>query len=154
MVKVTGALQKSTEIMKLSNSLIKLPQISQTMREMSMEMTKVRGCLITYCILTRTCYQSGIMEEMMEDTLEMDEDEEIEEEADAEIDKVLFELTSGKLGQAGAVGTEQPAVRSHAFRSSPVVTNSLSQKQDQQEDDETERTMEQYRQQLNGLLST
>ena len=42
MSKVTGSLQKSTEIMKLSNSLIKLPQISQTMREMSMEMTKVR----------------------------------------------------------------------------------------------------------------
>lgn len=41
MVKVTGALQQSTEIMKLSNELIKLPQISQTMREMSMEMTKV-----------------------------------------------------------------------------------------------------------------
>lgn len=42
MVKVTGSLQKSTEIMKLSNTLIKLPQISQVMREMSMEMTKVR----------------------------------------------------------------------------------------------------------------
>jgi charged multivesicular body protein 3 len=41
MVKVTGSLQKSTEIMKLSNSLVKLPQISQAMREMSMEMTKV-----------------------------------------------------------------------------------------------------------------
>lgn len=45
MSKVTGSLQKSTEIMKLSNSLIKLPQISQTMREMSMEMTKVGGIL-------------------------------------------------------------------------------------------------------------
>jgi charged multivesicular body protein 3 len=42
MVKVTGSLQKSTEIMKLSNALIKLPQISQSMREMSMEMTKAR----------------------------------------------------------------------------------------------------------------
>ena len=41
MAKVTGSLQKSTEIMKLSNQLIKLPQISQAMREMSMEMTKV-----------------------------------------------------------------------------------------------------------------
>jgi division protein CdvB (Snf7/Vps24/ESCRT-III family) len=41
MIKVTGSLQKSTEIMKLSNSLIKLPQISAVMREMSMEMTKV-----------------------------------------------------------------------------------------------------------------
>lgn len=41
MVKVTGTLQKSTEIMKLSNQLVRLPQISQAMREMSMEMTKV-----------------------------------------------------------------------------------------------------------------
>ncbi len=38
MAKVSGSLQKSAEIMKLSNNLIKLPQISQTMREMSMEM--------------------------------------------------------------------------------------------------------------------
>ena len=46
MVKVTGSLQKSTEIMKLSNARIKLPQISQTMREMSMEMTKVSDVTI------------------------------------------------------------------------------------------------------------
>ena len=45
MMKVTGALQKSTEIMKLSNNLVKIPQISATMREMSMEMTKVRRLL-------------------------------------------------------------------------------------------------------------
>lgn len=57
MVKVTGSLQKSTEIMKLSNSLVKLPQISQTMRDMSMEMTKVhyRGfCLKNNFIATST----------------------------------------------------------------------------------------------------
>jgi charged multivesicular body protein 3 len=42
MIKVTGSLQKSTEIMKLSNALIKLPQISHSMREMGMEMTKAR----------------------------------------------------------------------------------------------------------------
>lgn len=41
MIKVTGSLQKSTEIMKQSNALIKLPQLTATMREMSMEMTKV-----------------------------------------------------------------------------------------------------------------
>ncbi|KAH9482705.1 Charged multivesicular body protein 3 [Psilocybe cubensis] len=115
MIKVTGSLQKSTEIMKLSNALIKLPQISQTMREMSMEMTK-----------------AGIMEEMLEDTLDMDEDEEIEEEADAEVDKVLFELTNGKLGEAGSVATDLP---------------------DKVEDEETDRNMEKYREQLNGILS-
>ncbi|KAF7355363.1 Vacuolar sorting protein VPS24 [Mycena sanguinolenta] len=116
LVKVTGTLQKSTEIMKLSNSLIKLPQISQTMREMSMEMTK-----------------AGIMEEMVGDVLDLDEDEELEEEADAEVDKVLAELTDGKLGLAGSAGTDLPSR--------------------QEEEEETERTMEQYRQQLNGLLS-
>ncbi|KAJ7904570.1 vacuolar sorting protein Vps24 [Mycena olivaceomarginata] len=118
MIKVTGSLQKSTEIMKLSNSLIKLPQISQTMREMSMEMTK-----------------AGIMEEMLSDTLDMDEDEELQEEADEEVDKVLAELTDGKLGLAGSAGTELPSL------------------QDKLEEEETERTMEKYRQQLNGLLS-
>lgn len=39
--KVTGSLQKSTEIMKLSNNLIKLPQMSKSMREMSGELMKV-----------------------------------------------------------------------------------------------------------------
>ncbi|KAL1731058.1 Snf7 family [Schizophyllum commune] len=95
MAKVTGTLQKSTEIMKASNSLVKLPQISQSMREMSMEMTK-----------------AGIMEEMMNDVMDMEEDEELEEEADEEVDKVLFDITNGKLGQAGAVGTELPAAES------------------------------------------
>ncbi|KAI9001026.1 vacuolar sorting protein Vps24 [Trametes punicea] len=118
MVKVTGSLQKSTEIMKLSNALIKLPQISQAMREMSMEMTK-----------------AGIMEEMMDDTLQMAEDEDLEVEADAEVDKVLYELTEGKLGQAGTVKEDLPSL------------------QDQVQDEETERAMEEYRQQLNGLLS-
>lgn len=41
-LKITGHLQKSTEIMKLSNELVRLPQLQATMRNMSMEMTKVR----------------------------------------------------------------------------------------------------------------
>ncbi|KAL1708214.1 Snf7-domain-containing protein [Schizophyllum commune] len=119
MAKVTGALQKSTEIMKLSNSLIRLPQISQTMREMSMEMMK-----------------AGILEEMTEDMLDMDaDDEELEEEADAEVDQVLFALTDGKLGQAGSVSTEVP------------VTEQVA---DPAED---ERILERYRQELASVLS-
>ncbi|KZO93727.1 hypothetical protein CALVIDRAFT_539629 [Calocera viscosa TUFC12733] len=94
MMKVTGSLHRSTEIMKLSNQLVKLPQISAAMREMSVEMMK-----------------AGIMEEMMEDTLQgIDDDEELEEEADEEVEKVLFELTDGKLGQAGTVSTELPSL--------------------------------------------
>ena len=44
----------------------------------------------------------------MDDTLAIEEDEELEEEADAEVDKVLFELTNGKLGQAGTIKNEAP----------------------------------------------
>lgn len=40
-LKITGHLQKSTEIMKLSNELVRLPQLQATMRNMSMDMTKV-----------------------------------------------------------------------------------------------------------------
>ncbi|KAH9977789.1 hypothetical protein BGW80DRAFT_1284210 [Lactifluus volemus] len=90
---------------------------NQTMREMSMEMTK-----------------AGIMEEMLDDALNVDEDEEVEVEADEEVEKVLFELTNGKLGQAGTVNTELPVA--------------------QVDEEQAERDMERYREQLNGLLSS
>lgn len=35
-------------------------------------------------------------------------DDELEEEADEEVDKILYELTDGKLGLAGSVGAELP----------------------------------------------
>lgn len=47
LAKVTGSLQKSAEIMKLTNSLVNLPQISAAMRDMSMEMTKVLKHLLS-----------------------------------------------------------------------------------------------------------
>ena len=54
------------------------------------------------------------MEEMLDDTLEgLDEDSELEDEAEAEVDQVLYEITDGKLGVAGA-GKELP-VRSKPF---------------------------------------
>ena len=63
------------------------------------------------------------MEEMLDDTLEMEDDEELEEEADEEVDKVLFDLTNGKLGQAGTVETEVPV--SPFFRSPCSTANSI-----------------------------
>ncbi|KAJ3276810.1 Charged multivesicular body protein 3 [Terramyces sp. JEL0728] len=92
-IKVTGALEKSTQVMKVVNTLMKLPEISQTMTEMSKEMMK-----------------AGIMEEMINDTLE-EQDEGIEEEAQEEVDKVLFELTDGLLGEGGIVGQDLPATK-------------------------------------------
>jgi len=105
MYKVTGHLQRSTEIMKLSNALIRIPQMTQSMREMSQELTK-----------------AGILEEMMQDTLESsvladDDPIELEAEADAEVHQVLYELTDGKLGEAGTTAhLPQPAVAETASR--------------------------------------
>jgi hypothetical protein len=47
-----------------------------------------------------------MMDEMVQDVMEMNDEDGLEEEADAEVDKVLFEMTDGLLGQAGAVGAE------------------------------------------------
>lgn len=40
-VKIAGTLKKSTEIMKLVNRLVKLPEIGKAMQDMSAEMMKV-----------------------------------------------------------------------------------------------------------------
>uniref|UniRef100_A0A2K5SIH1 Charged multivesicular body protein 3 n=1 Tax=Cebus imitator TaxID=2715852 RepID=A0A2K5SIH1_CEBIM len=82
-LRVAGSLQKSTEVMRAVQSLVKIPEIQATMRELSKEMLK-----------------AGITE-MLEDTFEsMDDQEEMEEEAEMEIDKILFEITAGALGKA------------------------------------------------------
>ncbi|CDZ98720.1 Vacuolar sorting protein VPS24 [Phaffia rhodozyma] len=122
MLKVTGSLQKSTEIMKLTNQLVKLPELSAAMRQMSMEMTK-----------------AGIMEEMMDDTLEsLDEDqEELDEEADAEVDKVLYDLTGLDTLAGKQVGTGLP-------------TNKVAA---EKEDDEAEAEMQRMQRELQDLLS-
>jgi charged multivesicular body protein 3 len=105
--------------------------------------------------LAETDKQSGIMEEMMEDTLDsVNEDDELEAEADEEVDKVLYELTDGKLGQAGRVGGELP-VRGYLptglFMLCVIVADQQAQKVDEEEDEaETER----MRKQMEELLSS
>lgn len=45
--------------------------------------------------------QAGIIEEMLEDTFEsMDDQEEMEEAAEMEIDRILFEITAGTASRA------------------------------------------------------
>ena len=85
-VKVAGALSSSAEVMKSMNALVKLPETQKTMMELSREMMK-----------------AGVIEEMLEDTMEgLEGEEEMEEAAQEEIDKIIFELTTGKLGEAPA----------------------------------------------------
>ena len=124
-LKVAGSLQKSTEVMKTMQQLVRLPEIQKTMMEMSKEMMK-----------------AGIIEEMLEDTMESITDtDDMEQEADAEVDKILFELTAGKLGEApSAVKDTLPAPA--AATADPAA-----------EDDESEDDMEEMQQRLQALRS-
>ncbi len=85
MAKVSGALQKSTEVMKAMQRLVKVPDIMKTMRELQREMMK-----------------SGIIEETMSEALDDAlDDEDLEEESEEEVNKVLEELITGKLTKVG-----------------------------------------------------
>ncbi|KAG1109734.1 hypothetical protein G6F42_015562 [Rhizopus arrhizus] len=112
-LKVAGSLQKSGEVMKLVNQLARLPEISQTMQQMSMEMTK-----------------AGIMEEMIGDTMDMMDDDDIEEAADEEVNNVLFQITDGMLGEAGSVGP--------ALESKPMVAEEEEEEDEEEEEEEDE----------------
>lgn len=89
--------------------LVRMPEITNTMREMSKEMTK-----------------AGILEEMIEETMESLEDSEaVEEEAAEEVDKVLWELTDGKLGEAPSVPIATP---------NDASTSKVQDNEDEEED--------------------
>ena len=79
--KIEGSIKASTGIMKDVNTLVRLPELTGTMRELSQELMK-----------------AGIIEEMVGDSLPDDELLEGEdEEAESEVDKVLGEILQGKL---------------------------------------------------------
>jgi charged multivesicular body protein 3 len=79
--KIEGSIRASTGIMKDVNSLVRLPELTGTMHELSAELMK-----------------AGIIEEMVGDTLPDGEllDSE-DEEAEGEVDKVLSEILKDRL---------------------------------------------------------
>ena len=85
-LKVSGALEQSADVMKSMSALVKIPETQKVMMELSKEMMK-----------------AGILEEMLDDTMEgLNESEDLEEAAQEEIDKIILELTTGKLTDAPA----------------------------------------------------
>lgn len=82
--KIEGSLKASTSIMKDVNTLVRLPELTGTMRELSQELMK-----------------AGIIEEMVDDMMPEGETLEGEdEEAEAEVDKILSEVLKDKLPPA------------------------------------------------------
>lgn len=82
--KIEGSIRTSTGVMRDVNSLVRLPELTGTMRELSMELVK-----------------AGIIEEMVADSLPDDvemEDDEVEEE----VEKALREVMGGTVVAAPA----------------------------------------------------
>ena len=66
------------------SALVKVPETQKAMMELSREMMK-----------------AGVIEEMLEDTMEgLNEEEDMEDAAQAEVDRIILEITTGKLTEA------------------------------------------------------
>lgn len=61
-------------------------------------------------LLLNEMMQAGIIEEMIQDSFDAVEEDGIEDEADAEVEKILSEITSGLLGQAAAAPTKDTTI--------------------------------------------
>lgn len=129
--KIEGSIRTSTRIMKDVNALVRLPELTGTMRELSQELVK-----------------AGIIEEMVGDmmpdeSLAEGEDEEVE----AEVDKVLGEVLQGKLGKLETKPLDEV---------SPVqepIADAAATADPEEEDESTEVTLEQMRGRLEALKS-
>ena len=82
MVRAAGCMKKSTEVMRCMNKLVKLPEFQKTMMEMQREMER-----------------SGLIEEVVGDALDELDGDDVEEETELQVNKVVEEL-AGDLFKA------------------------------------------------------
>lgn len=122
--KIEGTLKVSVGVMKEINSLVKLPQLANTMQELNMELMK-----------------AGIIEEMVGDVLPEDDLFE-DEEAEGEVDKVLGEILKDKM-ETGKLPTAVPA------KAEPEKKVA----EEEEEEEDTEAMMDQMRNRLEALRS-
>ena len=79
-------MQKSSAVMKGMQSLISLPELNATAKQMSQEMMK-----------------AGIISEMIDESMESMDPESLDADADLEVDKVIEEITGETFGQIGHI---------------------------------------------------
>ena len=118
--KVMGHMVKSTQVMGAMNRLVKIGDISETMQAMQKEMCKVcgarRGPLgrnvrslpraeVSHGLVT--CPQAGLIEEMVDDSMEALDDDDDEDAADEEVEKVMQELNADTFANSSSAPTRQ-----------------------------------------------
>jgi charged multivesicular body protein 3 len=117
--------------MKDVNSLVRLPELAQTMQELSVELMK-----------------AGIIEEMVGEVLpETDMLGEDEEEAEGEVDKVLGEILKDRMETAGPLPN---APLPQQQQQVPAQQQPLAEEEDEED---TEAMMDQMRNRLEALRS-
>src|SRR5205814_1078028 len=122
--KIEGSIRASVGVMKDVNSLIRLPELAGTMRELSVELLK-----------------AGIIEDMVGESLPEDMDllGEEENEAETEVDRVLGEILKDRMA-----ASKLPAV---------PVTQEAAPAAAQEEDEEAEASLDDMRSRLDALRS-
>lgn len=125
LIKLKGSLQKSTGIMQDMNQLVRLPQMSKTVQELSKELMK-----------------SGIIDEMVDDALDdmAWEDEDLDE--NEEIDTLLTDILGDKTKNASEVDNVK--------NDTQVETEQPSGQEIEEEDDDDDLILN-MRQRLNAL---
>lgn len=96
-VSVAEHMAKSSEVMKGMQALVSLPELNATAREMAKEMAK-----------------AGLIQEMVDETLESMDPESLEEDAELEVNKVVEEILGETFAGAGTIkgkNTQQQEVK-------------------------------------------
>ena len=90
-MRIAGSMKSSTEVMKAMGNLIKLPELNKTMQELM---------------------KTGIIDEMINESIDnvLDDGIDVESAADEEIDKIILEITQGKLKDLPEVQKSLPVV--------------------------------------------
>ncbi|KAK4190024.1 Snf7-domain-containing protein [Podospora australis] len=127
--RIEGSIKASVGIMKDVNTLVRLPELGETMQQLSVELMK-----------------AGVIEEMASEMLPgQDEFEfEEEEEAEGEVDKVLGEILKDRMEKTGTLP------------SAPLPEQkqpTAAQQEEEEDEDETEAMMDQMRNRLEALRS-
>merc|ERR1711865_336423 len=95
--KVTGHMQKSTEVMTMMNKLSKVSEMQATMQEMQKEMCK-----------------AGVIEEMVDDAFEVLDGDDDEDAADDEVERVMQELNAETMSTSKATPSNNPVQQAEA----------------------------------------
>lgn len=134
MAKTVGSLQKSTEAMMAVSSLVKIPAIQATMRDMALEMAKSGFISDT---IQDTLEDSLPNEEDLEDDMDISDEEELEQ-----INAILYEISEGTLGSKKQVVN---------LNNAPIVPTNIPIDKEEEQEELADNQEENIKSRLNAL---